>query len=391
MAARAPETKEERFALIKENLAEVLNPEILEKILDEGRNPKIYWGTATTGRPHCGYFVAAIKIAQYLAAGCEMTILLADIHAFLDNLKAPIEIVEQRAEYYRFTMTAMLEAVNVPTDKLRFVLGSSYQKTPEYVMDVYRMASVVSENDARRAGSETVKQSDNPPLSGLLYPVLQILDEQYLDVDAQFGGMDQRKLFTAAKEWLPKLGYKQRAHLINPLVPGLQGAKMSSSDPNSKIDLLDTPDVITKKISKAESFPKVVEGNGVLAFTEYVLLPAAELKGNKQFVVERREGEPLVYTSIEQMHEDYRNDVLTPQILKPAVSKALIELTAPIQAAYNASKEWQDITIKAYPPPEKKVKKVKDKGTRHPFRPKPAADGEQSPAPEAAPEGEKKE
>lgn len=83
---------------------------------------------------------------------------------------------------------------------------------------------------------------------------------------------------------------------------------------------------------------------------------------------------------------------LTPQILKPAVAKALIALTAPIQAAYNASKEWQDITLKAYPPPEKKVKKVKDKGTRHPFRPKPA-EGEkpaEGAAPEAATE-EKKE
>lgn len=36
-------------------------------------------GTATTGRPHCGYFVPSIKIAQYLAAGCDVTILLADI------------------------------------------------------------------------------------------------------------------------------------------------------------------------------------------------------------------------------------------------------------------------------------------------------------------------
>ncbi len=35
-------------------------------------------------------------------------------------------------------------------------------------------------------------------------------------------------------------------------------------------------------------------------------------------------------------------------------------------AAYEASKEWQEITLKAYPPPEKKQKKVKDKGTRHP-------------------------
>lgn len=34
----------ERLALIRENLAEVLNPEIIEKILNEGGHPKIYWG-----------------------------------------------------------------------------------------------------------------------------------------------------------------------------------------------------------------------------------------------------------------------------------------------------------------------------------------------------------
>jgi tyrosyl-tRNA synthetase len=34
----------EKLALIKENLAEVLNPEIIESVLTEGRNPRIYWG-----------------------------------------------------------------------------------------------------------------------------------------------------------------------------------------------------------------------------------------------------------------------------------------------------------------------------------------------------------
>ena len=34
----------ERLALIRENLAEILNPEIIEKIINEGGNPKIYWG-----------------------------------------------------------------------------------------------------------------------------------------------------------------------------------------------------------------------------------------------------------------------------------------------------------------------------------------------------------
>ncbi|KAI9929140.1 hypothetical protein ASPWEDRAFT_36890 [Aspergillus wentii DTO 134E9] len=359
----------QRLALIKENLAEILNPEVIEAALAEGRSPKIYWGTATTGRPHCGYFVPALKIAQLLAAGCDVKVLLADIHGFLDNLKAPIELVEHRVVYYRLTISAILESVGVSTEKLQFVLGSSYQKSPEYVMDLYKLSSLVSEHDAKKAGAEVVKQTDNAPLSGLLYPLLQCLDEEYLDVDAQFGGLDQRKLFTAAKEWLPRVGYKQRAHLLNAMVPGLQGAKMSSSDEDSKIDLLDTPEAVTKKIRKAEASPRVVEGNGVLAFCEFVLLPAAALKGKAEFRVEReRDGlEPLVYTNIKQMQEDYANDTLTPQLLKPAVAKALIELMAPIQAAYQASTEWQEITLKAYPPAtKKKEKKVKDKGSRYP-------------------------
>lgn len=172
--------------------------------------------------------VPAIKIAQFLAAGCDVVVLLADIHGFLDNLKAPVELVEYRVEYYRLTITALLKAVGVSTqlNNLTIVQGSSYQKTAEYVMDIYKLSSSITEHEAKRAGAEIVKQSDSAPLSGLLYPVLQVLDEQYLDVDAQFGGklyynpqlldqyliqigLDQRKLFIAAKEWLPKLGYRQ--------------------------------------------------------------------------------------------------------------------------------------------------------------------------------------
>jgi hypothetical protein len=41
----------QRYALIEENLAEVLNDEIIKKILDEGRHPKIYWGELRTNSP----------------------------------------------------------------------------------------------------------------------------------------------------------------------------------------------------------------------------------------------------------------------------------------------------------------------------------------------------
>ncbi|KAB8244376.1 hypothetical protein BDV35DRAFT_382300 [Aspergillus flavus] len=361
-------TMECLFPLVMvENLAEILNPEIIENILIEKRNPRIYWGTATTGRPHVGYFLAALKIAQLLRAQCDVVVLLADVHAFLDNLKAPLELVENRAQYYRKIITAILESVGVPTDKLEFVLGSSYQKSPEYVMDVYRLSSLISEGDAKKAGAEVVKQTENAPLSGLLYPVLQVLDEEHLKVDVQLGGMDQRKLFTAATEWLPKIGYR-KVILILAHQSSLKVAIDANSETDSKIDLLDPAESISKKIRKAEAAPKVVEDNGVIALVEYVLLPAADLKGKKEFRVERRDEEPLIYTDIKQLEEDYKNDILTPQLLKPAVAQGLIDLMAPIQAAYQASPEWQEITLKAYPPPvvEKKQKKVKSKGTRYP-------------------------
>lgn len=87
----------------------------------------------------------------------------------------------------------------------------------EYTLDVYRLSSIVTEHDAKKAGAEVVKQVANPLISGLLYPGLQALDEQYLQVDAQFGGVDQRKIFTFAEKYLPMLGYDKRVHLMNPM------------------------------------------------------------------------------------------------------------------------------------------------------------------------------
>lgn len=74
---------------------------------------------------------------------------------------------------------------------------------------------------------------------------------------------------------------------------------------------MDAPDVVARKIKKAIAVPKVVEENGVLALVEFILLPASALAGKKEFRVERTRDnlEPLVYTSIEPLHEDYKNDI----------------------------------------------------------------------------------
>ena len=138
MTVGAPSlSKAEKKALIVRNLQEVLGDDRVNKVLEE-RDLKIYWGTATTGKPHIAYFVPMSKIADFLNAGCEVTILFADLHAYLDNMKAPWELLKLRTEYYEHSIKAMLESLGVPLDKLRFVRGTDYQLSKEYTMDVYR-------------------------------------------------------------------------------------------------------------------------------------------------------------------------------------------------------------------------------------------------------------
>jgi len=214
----------DKKALITRNLQETLGEDRIDEVL-KTRDLKIYWGTATTGKPHVAYFVPMSKLADFLNAGCEVTVLFADLHAYLDNMKAPWDLLRLRTEYYEHAIKAMLESLGVPLEKLKFVRGTDFELSKEYTLDVYKLASLVTEHDARKAGAEVVKQVQHPLLSGLLYPGLQALDEEYLHCDAQFGGVDQRKIFTYAEKYLPQLGYAKRAHLMNPMVPGLQGTK----------------------------------------------------------------------------------------------------------------------------------------------------------------------
>ena len=94
------------------------------------------------------------------------------------DLTKPLDI-----NSYRNVITAILKAVGVPIEKLTFVLGSSYQKSPDYVFDVYKLSSLISEGQAKKAGAEIVKQTSNAPLSGYghqitllgLYGLLKIL------------------------------------------------------------------------------------------------------------------------------------------------------------------------------------------------------------------------
>ena len=135
---------------------------------------------------------------------------------------------------------------------------------------------------------------------------------------------------------------------------------MSASDPNSKIDLLDPPEDVQKKLKKAFCEIGKTEGNGVISFIEYVLLPVSRLAGDGTFNIDRK-GEKVAYTTIDDIKKDYEADTIGPKELKEATITALNALLAPIRKMHDEDKEWLDIEAKAYPAEKAVTKKKKEK------------------------------
>jgi len=329
----------EKHKLIIRNTQEIVGKEEINKILKK-RDLKVYLGTETSGRPHIGYFVPLMKIADFLNAGCEVTFLLADLHAMVNDLKTPYELLDARTKYYKTVLTAALKSVGADVKKLKFVRGSSFQLKKDYVTDVLRMASIASLHDCNKAASEVIRQSGSPKLGGFIYPIMQALDEEYLGVDAQYGGVDQRKILMFARQYLPKLEYKSRIEIMTPMIPGLSGGKMSSSIGSSKIDLLDGEKVVHDKLRSAYCKAGDVKDNGVLAFVEHVIFVLKEDR-KEAFVINRDKkfGGDLKYKKYKDLEKDFVAKKLHPLDLKNAVAREIDLLLKPVRKVMESKKK----------------------------------------------------
>lgn len=359
----SPET-EEKYTLITRDLQEVLGGNSLKEVLEKG-TPTIYWGTAPTNSIHFGYVVQGLKLKDIVNAGAKLVILIADLHAFLDSSKSSLETVAFRAHYYEKMMRAILERLGVDLSKVTFVKGSDFQLSKEYTLDVYKMNSVATESQCKHAGSEVVKQSDNSPMTNLLYPSLQALDMIYLKADSFIGGIDQRKLNTFALDFLPKIGYKTRyTYLMTKMIGGIRtkrqyvevvetkkvsskiASKMSASDASSKIDLLSSPQVINKVISKAFFDDGNADDNSLLELMENLIFKLVE-----EFTVTKWKGESKTYTTYQELHDDVAlgsiNGGVHPADFKQSLTNFLVEYLKPIRDAFD-NDESRELLKNAY-------------------------------------------
>ncbi|KAF7685408.1 putative tyrosine--tRNA ligase, cytoplasmic, partial [Cucumispora dikerogammari] len=107
-----------------------------------------------------------------------------------------------------------------------------------------------------------------------------------------------RKIFTYARGYLGRIGFKPRVHLMNPIIQSLTAAacgnnnaptnvdleskpkpinKMSASDINSKIDLLDSPSQVKRKVNKAYQEEKN-PNSGLMEVLNLILFPVCKIQ-----------------------------------------------------------------------------------------------------------------
>jgi tyrosyl-tRNA synthetase len=323
----------DRFNLVKQNTVEILTEEELKKLLEEKKNPTAYWGIAPTGPVHMGYLATMGKIFDFMKAGIKTKIMIADIHAALDDLKTPWEEIEKRRNYVK----KCLELAIPWKEKPEFVFGSDFELSRKYQADTLKLASLTTVKRAMRAASEVTRMK-NPKVSEVIYPLMQSLDEEYLGVDIQLGGIDQRHILAFAREYLPKIGYKSRVEVMTPLIVSLKGpgVKMSASIPETSIKVHDSEEAIIEKIKKAYCPAGEVKDNPVMQLFKYVVFP---IKG--KVIVNRPEkyGGDVEFEFYEDLERMFKNKELHPLDLKAALSRDLISIFSKVRDYFEKHKD----------------------------------------------------
>jgi tyrosyl-tRNA synthetase len=306
------------YERITRNTVEIVTEDELKKLIAQPVK-KVYAGYEPSGEIHLGHLVTINKLVDMQAAGFEVTVLLADLHAFL-NRKGTMERISELAEYNK----KCFEGLGLKN--VRYVLGSDLQLGKDYEVLVLQLSQQVTLNRAMRSMDEVGRQMDHPTVSQMIYPLMQAADIAMLGVDAAVGGIDQRKIHMLAREHLINFSYKAPVCIHTPILNGLDGKKMSSSQGNY-ISVADSEEDIRKKCQKAFCPPEVTE-NPVLQILQYHIFPRLN-----EVTIKRPEkfGGDRTFGSYAALEEAYRGKAIHPADLKKACGESLLTVLAPVR------------------------------------------------------------
>ena len=336
---------EERIELIRRVGEEIITEPELRTLLETKEHPVAYDGFEPSGLAHVPFgILRAINLEDLQRAGVKVRLWVADWFAWVNNkMGGDLEKIQQVGRYF----VEVWKAAGVDLSKVEVLWTSDAARTDEYWKKVVTVAQNVTLARARRALTIMGRTSkDLVETSQLLYPMMQVADIFWLEVDICQLGLDQRRANILAREIAEKLKWKKPVAVHHHLLMSLQGArelegydenasidreiasKMSKSKPESSIFVHDSTAEIRRKVENAFCPARVAENNPILEYCRYIIFRKV-----KSLQVSRPDkyGGSVTFASYRELERAYTEGKLHPSDLKKAVAGAMDEIIRPVR------------------------------------------------------------
>ena len=239
--------------LLTRGVSEVIGRDELKEKLLKGEKLRIKLGIDPTSADiHLGRAIPLLKLRDFQEMGHQIVFIVGDFTALIGDTsdkdsERPMLSKEEIEENQKTYFEQVGKIIDLKKAELKY--NSEWLEKLGY-REIGEQANLFSVADfiARDNIAKRLSLGKRVSLREVLYPLMQGYDSVAVEASVELGGMDQRFNLLAGRTMQESYGQKPQSIILGPLIPGLDGRKMSSSWGNT----------ITLNLSPNEMFGKIM-------------------------------------------------------------------------------------------------------------------------------------
>ena len=314
--------------LLERGVEELIVKESLEKKLRSGKKLRIKLGIdPTSPNIHIGRAVPLLKLRDFQELGHQVVFIVGDFTGVIGDTsdkdsERPMlskKIIKENMKDYTKQAGKILDL-----SKCEIRFNSEWLKKLNYEeigeqADVFSLSDFISRDNIKRRLDKGTRVS----LREVLYPLMQGYDSVAVKADVELGGTDQKFNLLAGRRLQEKFGQNPQDIIMNPLILGTDGRKMSSSWGN----------VINLKTEATDMYGKVMSLSDDLIIQYFKLTTRVPLE---------------VVASLEQ---DLKNGI-NPKNIKAKLAYEITKIYHGEKKAGVVQENWENVFSKKEIPDE---------------------------------------
>lgn len=245
--------------ILNRGVQEVFDKENLRKKMSSGKQLRIKLGIdPTSPNLHLGRSIPLLKLRDFQNLGHKIVLIIGDFTGVIGDTsdkesERPMLDEKTVKENMKTYINQASKILDIRKCEVKY--NSQWLRKLNY-RDICKQADNFSlaEFIARENIKKRLDAGKRISLRELLYPLMQGYDSVAINADVEVGGTDQRFNLLAGRELQRSYGKDPQDIIMNPLIEGLDGRKMSSSWQNT-VNLFDPAnDMFGKIMSLKDEF-----------------------------------------------------------------------------------------------------------------------------------------